>query len=296
MKAGLQPSEDLHMALNDAVNEEEPEERLVGLLLENGASVTANGCKSMVDAVQRMASPCLSLMLQRDIAQKDINQAFTRAFTTQTFDKWFTPSGLKTAQLLLDEGASGDALSNSLLLVMQKSTPETNELANEFVEILVSHGADVNYNRGQPLQQAASVANVDWTRKLLSRKPTSETLSLAFQCIFDTALSQEEVLGLFKLFAEYRDGDAQIDVMVTLQGSEPVLVRALKQYPRSPMILSTLLDAGYYHDQLTSYPLHDDVGEEEITLLCWAIAQPQKRVSTTVIELLIERGGKRHML
>ncbi|EGX88739.1 multiple ankyrin repeats single kh domain protein, putative [Cordyceps militaris CM01] len=291
-KAGLQPCEDLHMALNNAVNEEDPEERLVRLLLTNGASATSNSCKSLVDAVQNMASSCLSLMLQRDIAQKDINQAFNGAFTTETFKNWFSSSGLETAQLLLDKGASGDALSNSLLLVMQNSTAETSDLAHRFVDILVSHGADVNYNHGQPLQQAASVANIEWTRKLLGCKPTSETLSLAFQCIFDTALSQEEVLGLFKLFAEYRDGDAQIDVMVTLQGSEPVLVRAIKQYPRSSMILSTLLDAGYYHDQLTTCTLHTDVEEEEVTLLSWAISQPQKRVSTSVIELLVERGAK----
>lgn len=288
----MQPCEDLHMILNDAVNEEDPEERLVRLLLDNGASATSNGCKSLVDAVQNMASSSLSLMLQHDIAQSDINQAFNGAFAPEALNKWFTPRGLETAQLLLDKGASGEALSNSLLLVMQKSTPDTVDLADQFVNVLISHGADVNYNRGQPLQVAASVANIEWTRKLLSRQPTSETLSLAFQCIFDTALSQEEVLALFKLFAEYRDGDAQIDVMVTMQGSEPVLVRAMKQYPRSPMILSTLLDAGYYHDQLTTYPLHADVGDEEVTLLSWAIAQPQKRISTTVIELLVERGGK----
>lgn len=291
-KAGLQPCEDLHIVLNDAVNEEHPEEHLVRLLLDNGASAAANNCKSLVDAVQNMASPCLSLMLQLGTAQKDVNRAFNGAFTTENISKWFTRRGLETAQLLLDKEASGDVLGNCLLLVMQNSTPETNDLADEFVEVLVSHGADVNYNRGQPLQQAASVANIAWTRKLLDCKPTSETLSLAFQCIFDTALNQEEVLALFKLFAEYRDGEAQIDVMVTLQGSEPVLVRAMKQYPRSPMILSTLLDAGYYHDQLTTYTLHPDVGEEEITLLSWAIAQPQKRVSKAVIELLIERGGK----
>lgn len=292
MKVGLQPCEDLHIALNDAVNEEDPEERLVGLLLDHGASATSNGCKSLVDAVQNMASAPLSLMLKRDIAQADINQVFNGAFTTETIGKWFTTRGLETAQLLLDKGAHGDALSNCLLLVMQRSTKETSDLADQFVDVLVNHGADVNYNRGQPLQQAASVANVNWTRKLLSRQPTSETLSLAFQCIFDTALSQDEVLGLFRLFAEYREGDAQIDVMVTLKDSEPVLVRALNQYPRSPMIISTLLDAGYYHDQLSTYQLHPDVGEEEVTLLSWAIAQPQKRVSTSVIELLVERGGK----
>ncbi|KAM3523398.1 hypothetical protein MY4038_008198 [Beauveria bassiana] len=292
IRAGLQPSEDLHILLNDAVNEKDPEERLVRLLLDNGASATSNSCKTLVDAVQNMASSCLSLLLQREIAQKDINQAFNGAFTAETFANWFTSSGLETAQLLLDKGASGDALSQSLLLVMQKSTPETTDLADQFVQVLVSHGADVNYNRGLALQQAASVANVEWTRKLLGRNPTSETLSLALHCIFDTALSEEEVLGLFKLFVEFRDGDAQVDVMLTLQGSEPVLVRAMRQYPRSSMILSTLLDTGYYHDQLTTFTLHSDVGEEKVTLLSWAIAQPQKRISTAVIKLLIERGAK----
>jgi hypothetical protein len=166
-------------------------------------------------------------------------------------------------------------------------------LASKFVTLLVKHGADVNHDNGEPLQTAASKANLSWTEQLLKCRPTIGTLSLAFQCIFDTELSQDEVLDLFRMFAEYRDGDVRIDVMSSKQGSNPVLVRAISQYPRSTIILETLLDAGLYYDQATTYKIHADIDEEEeMTLLTWAIAQPQKRVSTFVIELLLVRGGK----
>lgn len=293
IKAGLRPTDDIHIALNEAINEDDPEERLVRLLLNHGASPAANGCKTLVDAVNNSASSSLALLLEKNLPQEDISRAFNQAFTTETFAKWFTNRGYETANLLLDKGAHGASLSGALVLAMRNSTVETEMLADKFVTLLIKHGADVNYNNGEPLQQAASKANVSWTRQLLECRPTIPTLSLAFQCIFDTALSQDEVLDLFKMFAEYRDGDVRIDVLSSQQGLEPVLVRAISQYPRSTTILETLLDAGLYHDQATTYKIHADVDEEEaMTLLIWAISQPQKRVSTSVIELLLARGGK----
>lgn len=292
-KAGLQVTEDLHIALNEAVNEDDPEPRLVRLLLDHGASPAANGCKTLVDAVNNSASAVLELLLAKNLLREELDKAFNAAFTTRNFDKWFTESGLETASLLLDKGAHGDSLSGALTLVMKRSTSETIELADRFVTLLIKHGADVNHNSGEPLQQAASRANAAWTKQLLNGRPTMETLSLAFQCIFDTALSQDEVLELFKLFAEYRDGDVRIDIMTVQQGSQPVLVRAISQYPRSTTILETLLDAGLYHDQATTYKICPDIEEaEEMTLLVWAIAQPQKRVSNGMIELLLDRGAK----
>lgn len=293
IQAGLQATDDMHIALNEAVNEDDPEERLVRVLLKHGASPSANGCKTLVDAVNNSASSSLALLLEKNLPQEDISRAFNQAFTTETVSKWFTERGYETAKILLDKGAHGHSLSGALVLTMKNSTDETEELANKFVTLLVKHGADVNYNNGEPLQQAASKANVSWTKQLLECRPTIETLSLAFQCIFDTELPQGEVLDLFKMFAEYRDGDVRIDVMSGQQGSEPVLVRAISQYPRSTTILETLLDAGLYYDQATTYKIHSDIDEEEeMTLVLWAAAQPQKRVSTSIIELLLSRGGK----
>lgn len=283
----------MHAALNQAVNEDDAEDRLVRLLLEHGASPAANGCKTIVDAVNKSASASLALLLEKSLPAEVTSQAFNSAFTEEAFERWFTPSGLDTARVLLNKGARGDALSGALILAMKRSMPETEELADKFVTLLADHGADVNHNNGEPLQTAASNANALWTRQLLRCRPTIETLSLAFQCIFDAVRTQEDALDLFTMFAEYRDGDVRIDVMRSQQGTQPVLVRAISQFPRSTKILETLLDAGLYQDQATTYKLHDDIEpEEEMTLLLWAIAQPQKRVSNAVIELLLTRGGE----
>lgn len=294
--AGLQADEGVHKALNYIVNEVEPEERLVKLLVEHGASPTANDCQSLIDAAANVAADCLPLLFTREMSKVDINRAYSNAFTEERYSNWFTENGLRTAKLLLDKGAKGskgEALSLSLVLVLKNSTEASNSLSDRFVSLLVSYGPDVNFNHGEPLQLAASKASVSWSKALLTCKPNSETLSLAFQCIFDTALSQEDVLQLFKLFADYRQDGSEIDVMLKQEGKEPILVRAMSQYPRSTAVVSTLLDAGYYHDQRVKCKLHEDADEEEdVTLLTWAIAQPQKKISTAVIETLTERGGE----
>ncbi|KAL7948567.1 hypothetical protein V8C42DRAFT_314859 [Trichoderma barbatum] len=292
MKAGLPVAEDLHIALNDAVNEEDSEERLVKLLLGYGASPLANGCKTLVDAAQKALSSILTLLLDIEIPQQDINMAFNNSFKADKFEAWFTPSGLETAQMLLKKGAKGDALSEALVQVM-KNADDNMELAEEFFNVLTAHGPNVNYQNGEPLRQAASQANIEWTHRLLACHPSTETLTFAFHSIFDTALTQDVVLDLFQMFADYHEGDVRVDVMATRAGSMPVLGRAISQYPRSSTILTTLLDAGYYHDQSMLHKLHDEIEEEEeMTLLTWAIAQPQKKVSSNLIQILLERGAK----
>ncbi|KAL7800180.1 hypothetical protein V8C37DRAFT_364370 [Trichoderma ceciliae] len=296
MKAGLPVAEDLHIALNDAVNEEDSEERLVKLLLEFGASPLANGCKTLVDAARKALSSSLALLLDIDIPQQDINMAFNSSFKAENMDAWFTQSGLDTAQMLLDKGATGDALSETLVQVMSVANPDNMELADRFFRVLTSHDPNANYQNGEPLRQAASQANIDWTHRLLACHPSTETLTFAFHCIFDTALTQDVVLELFQLFADYHEGDVRVDVMATRAGSMPVLGRAISQYPRSSTILTTLLDAGFYYDQSMLLKLHPEIEEEEeMTLLTWAIAQPQKKVSTNLIQILLERGAKVNM-
>ncbi|KAG6053350.1 hypothetical protein E4U17_004790 [Claviceps sp. LM77 group G4] len=293
LKAGLETTEDLHKALNEAVNEDDPEERLVQLLLDHSASPTASGCKTLVDAVIKFVPSLLARILTKELLQEDVDGAFKHAFAADTFNSWFTESGFQTGSVLLDKGVCGDSISVALVLVMKRSTSETRELGNRFVKLFVSHHADVNYNQGEPLRKAASNGDVSWTRELLQCRPTVETLSLAFPCIFDTALSQDEILDLLELFTEYRDGDVRVDVLSVQQGRDPLLVRAISQYPRSVAIAEALLDAGLYHDQATQYKIHYDVeNTEKMTLLSWAMAQPQKRVSSHVIELLLARGAK----
>lgn len=293
MKAGMPATEEVHIALSKAVTEDEPDVRLIKLLLDCGASPLTNGCQTLLSATQRVEASVLKLILEREIPEDDVNHVFSKGFTAENFQKWFTPDGLEVAQMLLDKGAKGDALSGSLILAIQNSDEDTAALTDQFIDLLVAHGADVDFMDGEPLKQAASKANVSWTKKLLACHPSPQTLAIGFDHIFDSAMSEDEALELFKLFTEYQEGEVRMDVMARNPGSEPVLVRAISQYPRSKTVLEALLDAGYYHDQTTLYRVHPNIEEsEEVTLLVWAIAQPQKRVSSSLIELLIDRGGK----
>lgn len=286
-------TEEVHIALSKAIAEDDPDERLIKLLLDSGASPLTNGCQSLLTATQRCSTSVLKLVLDTGVAEEHVNAAFSQGFTAGNLETWFTPDGFESAHMLLEHGASGNALSGALILAMQNSDEDTVVIADAFIELLVSHGADVDYMGGEALKQAASKANVSWTRKLLTCRPSAQTLAVAFDHIFDNAMSEDEALELFEIFTGYQDGDVRMDVMTRVPGTDPVLVRAISQYPRSRKVLETLLDAGYYHDQSTQcrvFPDSDDV--EEVTLLVWAIAQPQKRVSSSLIELLIERGGK----
>ncbi|KAL2681074.1 hypothetical protein Neosp_008677 [[Neocosmospora] mangrovei] len=291
-KAGMLATDEVHIALSKAVGEEEPDERLIQLLLDSGASPLTNGCYAMVQAVQGVKASPLKLLLARDISEQDINHIFSGGFAAEKFATWFSLEGFDVAKMLLEKGANGEALSGAMVMVMKNSTDETESLADQFVELFIEHGVDVEYGNGEPLVWAASKANAFWTEKLLTCKPSAQTLSLAFERLFDTARSPDEVLRLFELFSGYRDGEVGLDIMVRSPGSEPILVKAISQYPRSSEVLQTLLDAGFYHDQATTHRIHDKVDEpEEVTVLVWAIAQPQKKVSSNLIKMLIERGA-----
>ncbi|KAH6894546.1 hypothetical protein B0T10DRAFT_253846 [Thelonectria olida] len=292
MKAGMPATEEVHIALSKAVSEEDPDEKLVKLLLDSGASPLTNGCQSLLTATQRCATPVLKLILDTNVAEEHVNAAFSKGFTADNLQIWFTPDGFEAAHMLLEHGARGDSLSGALILAIQNSDEDTVVIADQFIELLVDHGADVDFMGGEPLKQAASKANVSWTRKLLTCHPSAQTLAIGFDHIFDNSISEDEALELFEIFTDYHDGDVRMDVMARVPGTEPVLVRAMSQYPRSRKVLEALLDAGYYHDQTTQCRVHPDIDEvEEVTLLVWAIAQPQKRVSSSLIELLIQRGA-----
>ncbi|KAK0665679.1 hypothetical protein QBC41DRAFT_10614 [Cercophora samala] len=293
-QAGMPPCEEVNIALNRVVKED-PDLRLVGLLLKNGASPLANGCETLTDAAQMLLVDVLQLLLAGDIPQKDVSWTFKQAFTPGTSATWFSEKGFHVAKMLLAKGAEGESLTLALMTAIDAYDTEKDELARKFASLLLQHKVDVSYEDGIVLQKAAQRADAGLIRQVLQQNPDSRAVSLAFGYIFDHAdLSEEDALRLITLFTDYHDGEERLDVMFPpIPGTEPVLFRALIKFPRSVRILETLLDAGYYHDQMTRMRVMDDIDEEEqVNLLFWAISQPQKRVSNSVIELLVDRGAK----
>ncbi|KAI0011254.1 ankyrin [Xylariaceae sp. FL0662B] len=292
-QAGKPVPSAIHSILTRAVNEEEPEERLIQLLVNHRASPVVDGCRALIDATRTLSASAFANLLEAKVSAKDASLTFAKAFPPENASSWMSVRSYEIAKSLLEKGASGDGVAAAFVGVLDLYTKTSGQMATDFLELLAKHGADVNYNHGEALQTAAAQGDPGLLRRLLQERPSSEALTLAFRRIFDTATSEDDVHDLITLFTEYRDGQNQMDVLFVDPGSEPVLIRALSQFPRSTRILQALLDVGYYHDQMISYRVMEEIEEDEpVTLLMWALLQPQKKISSGVVNLLIERGAK----
>ncbi|KAI0150380.1 hypothetical protein GGR57DRAFT_493169 [Xylariaceae sp. FL1272] len=291
-RAGMPPPSSVQAALQRAVGEEEPEQRLIRLLISNRASAVAGGCQTLVAAAHTLSSSMFDELLDSRVTSEDASLVFSKAFQPNEADSWLCERGLNIATSLLKKGAAGDGVNSVLVTVLRKHVASSEVITNNFADLLLKHGADVNHNHGEVLQLAAVTGNSELLARLLSEKPNTATLTLAFHRVFEANVSEDEVYNNIALFSEHRHGNDQVDVLFA-QGSEPVIVRALSQFPRSVKILEAILDVGYYHEQMMTYKVVDEVGEDEtITILIWALLQPQKKISTGIINVLIDRGAK----
>lgn len=291
--AGLPVGEEIHLALNKSVNEDEPNIQLVHLLLNKGASPFSDGCRTFVDAARKLLFPALDLFLQLNISAKDMTWAFSETFKPDEADRWMSEDGFKVAQRLLENGAEGGGLSAALIVAIDRLGTEKDDIARRFIDLLIQHNADVNQGGGEAMVRAAKSANTHLIQQVLQRKPNSASVSMAFPYIFDHELPEDQMLELITLFTDYHDGEERLDAMFTHPESSAVMFRAISRYPRSTKILQTLLDVGYYHDQMGTARIFNEIAEEEaVNLLLWTLLQPQKKVSSALITLLVDKGAK----
>ncbi|KAK8042523.1 2-5A-dependent ribonuclease [Apiospora phragmitis] len=292
-QAGKPAPSTLHSALSRVVNEEDPEERLIQLLITNRANPAANGCQTLIDATHTLPPTMFAHLLESKVSRDDASVVFRQAFAIENVESWLSDTGLGMARLLLGKGAFGDGVSSAFAAILNKYAEDPGNLTQSFMELLLAHDADINSNQGEALQIAASQGKPDLVRRLLQQNPNAESLTLAFRRIFDAEASEDEICELIQLLTEHGDSENRVDVMFTYPDSEPVMVRALSRFPRSTAILQALLDAGYYHDQMISHRVSNEVEKhEQVTLLEWALLQPQKKISSAVITMLINRGAK----
>lgn len=292
--AGLPVAADVHVALGECVTGEEMNADLVRLFLDNGASPTANGCQCLIDAAQRLDVRILDLLLRCDISPGDASWVFSRTFVPDAAERWLSEPGFQVAQRLVGKGAQGGALSDALAVALDYMGTARNQTAEMFVGLLIQHNADINAGQGRALVKVAKSANGPLIEQMLLRRPDAATLSMAFPYVFDqSGMAEDDAMELIELFTNYRDGETRLDPMFQHPEAEPILFKALSQYPRSTKIIKTLLDAGYYHDQVTTARILEEMEEDEpVTLLMWCLLQPQKRVSSGVITMLLEQGAK----
>ncbi|KAM0582417.1 hypothetical protein ACHAO2_000560 [Verticillium nonalfalfae] len=291
-KAGLPVCEELHICLNKAVNDEAIDEKAIEVLVAHGATPNVKGAKTLVDAAQRALPSVMRLLLEATVTTDALNLTVVQSFTNNNAATWFSDRGFLVLQALILKGAQGAGLTNVLGLVINM-VPQSPDLGGRFMDLLFENEVDVDHEDGKLLESATSTNNIRLVQRLLEKHPKTESLSRAFHHIFDQQLSEDEALQLIQVYTEYSNGETRLDVMYSLSDSPPVLFLALARFPRSFRIMKALLDAGFYHDQTTVSRVMPEIEEEEtVTLLTWALIQPQKKVSSNIIQLLLDSGAK----
>lgn len=289
-EAGLASGEDMDRTLVELVNEEEGDMELVGMLLERGASPTWDECRAFVDVLSRGSQELMSMILEYYVPG-ELDGILTRALREDNAHYWCTGEALSTLLLLLEKSEGERLGGESISTVLGLAPGKPHELLDCFVDLLLGRGVDVNYDGGKPLRLAASAGDLPWVQKLLtgppSSDPTPQTLSVGLASVFESPADEGTALALVTAFTEHESG---VDAMY--HHPVPLLILALDKFPRPKEILRALLDAGFYHDQMTAYPVQEGMEPEGVTLLLWALLQPQKRVSSSVMGLLVEAGAK----
>jgi hypothetical protein len=286
--------EQKHLSLITAV-QDEPDLRLIELLLAQGASPLSNRCQCLIDSAKRQLLDVLAVFLEQDISQADLDWTFKQTFTPDLVQTWLSVQSHAIAEMLLKKGARGEGLSIMLSTVVDAYDGEQDGMARRFVQLLTDHNVDVDHDEGIALQKASKRADSQLIQQLLGRNPSPHAIAMAFPYIFTAGCTENDLLSLVNIFADYCSGEERLGDIATAHSEfRPVLFEAASHFPRSSKILQALLDAGFYHDQKISHqvmPGHIEE-EEEVSLLLWALLQPQKMVSDSALDLLIRRGAR----
>lgn len=289
LKAGKSIDKHVSDSLTSATKEAPPDHQFIQLLLDHQAF---DAGESITNAVRALDLETLTLLLSSPKAISYISSSFKDAIATSF--TWKSRVELSVMKLLLERGASGDILGEALFKAVQNVHKSPEDLADQFIDLLLCHGADVNYKRALALQRAAVEVNVELLQKLLPGA-TSDSKAISIPYLFSTCNDSTRLVRAIQAFSDSLHGDDKFFITgFTHPDSqlEPVLFMALDCSPKDPRVLKVLLDLGYDPNQWKSRGMAPTMGSEPWPILCWAIEQPRKKISNTNIELLIDEGCK----
>jgi hypothetical protein len=261
---------------------------IVNFLLEHGASgqgVDAAFCK----AARLYDSNALEL-LASSVNPEAVNVAL--ATVSQAGKDWLSTDILWLIHSLLNWGAAGDCVNIVLLEVLDAySQGFTTE---GLIDMLLYFGAkaDVNFQNGEAVKIAARYGNAALLEKLASCGATSETLWVGLAEAITAGHDENVLLSLIDVFMNNKG--AKPNAKTTLDGYQPPIFTCLAAYPQSAKLAKRLANIGCNLEAQIEYWLYDDenVEGENVTVLTWALSQPEKHIASAVIdELIVAKGA-----
>jgi hypothetical protein len=283
LQAKMPINDQVAAALDTLVQHGHPDMQTIGLLLSYGASVHYQNHRPIVTATKTFNKILLSLLLQHSRDESAASVAFDAVMKMDSF--WGKQESFTILTVLLEHGADGASVNEALI----KAVADPHPSARHFEITLLQHRVDINYKAGEALQIATERGEPALIRRMLSMNPNTESVSMAFPFAFLSRLGGESTLAVIDSFTELSAGELDPEFMHPTIPEPPVFL-CLKHYPNSLEILESTLRAGFHVDQMVS----SDKGN--ITALYWSLSAQGKEIRDDVVEHLISRGGKFHVI
>ncbi|KAF2263206.1 hypothetical protein CC78DRAFT_581771 [Lojkania enalia] len=255
---------------------------MIEVLLDHGASVNHSDgeCLSLAVASGHCALTRLLLSGKDTPAKSTVTKAFRALFhdSNMKFANQFD-----IAKLLLPRSVDQSAIDLALRTVLDVSYDENSE---DFINFLLQHHASVNTADGACFVLAARRPDFKIFDKLLMHGPDfSSVVPLLLRAKLEESI-------LIKALKECFDHGCKPDCLESDRPLEPpALILALQEYPRSEALVKIFLNNGCNPNITVSDVLDSRVGEEIMPSLVYALAQPQKTISTAVIIALLDAGA-----
>lgn len=257
------------------------------VLVRQGAPVSGDALETAVSFGDTSLTKVL-LSGKRQPSRSDVTKAFRTLFLEKTLQDVAvdTNSVLSIAQMLLHCGVEQSAVDAALRATLGSA----NRLlcAEVLIDLLLQHHANVNSAGGVCFLLAAQKHDHTFYRKLLLHQPN---FSLVISALLSSKISDQVVVSLINLCFEHGCISDGLDLVPFGDRKLSVLVMAMQNYPRNAPLLKSLLDHGWSPQVTIREVIEPTRGEEAISALLWALLQPQKRISDSVVRELLDAGA-----
>jgi hypothetical protein len=274
MSVGVQAA----AALDGLVQDSRSDMQTIRILLSFHTSVNYENHRPLVTAGKAFNKTLLALLLEHSRDASAPSVVFDALMKTESF--WGKRHTFAILTLLLENGAEGIAVDDALIKAVMDAQPG----ARHFEVTLLEHGANIDHKDGEALQIATERGEAALVRRMLQKKPTSESISMAFPYAYASKLSEENALAIIDSFVELSAEELYPGFMHP-EIPEPPVFLSVKHYPNNLKILERRLKAGFHIDQAMS----SESGK--YTALYWSLVQG-KKIEIDVVEFLIRQGGE----
>ncbi|KAL5342243.1 hypothetical protein BJX70DRAFT_338994 [Aspergillus crustosus] len=258
--------------------------KLLRCLLNANASVFYQGGESILHTVMSNDIETLRLLEPHFHGHSGISEIFMTVWGNGKRANSHQEEAVLS--LLVSAGASGEPISMALLETVK--TVSATPAGFAFIANLLKAGADVNYTEGACLVDAATRGDVRVVKELLAYGPRRTHMTRAFPLVFHSGVDKQSLRQLAVVFCSH---PAAPDLTYEHPSYGPILWLILQTYPSERELLQYLIDKGAAVDPIVQSTLPLSPGEENVSLLCWALAQEKSALKDDVIDVLVAAGA-----